>query len=65
MRDLDTTNAASIHILPGGFLKDGADVLAKPVTDICNHSVSLNKFFDAFKWAKIKPIFKKGRKTDV
>ena len=36
-----------------------------PVTDIYNLSISLNKFPSAFKLAKVKPIFKKGRKTNV
>ena len=48
-----------------GFLEDGANVLAKPIRDICNLSTSLNKFLSAFKLAKVKSIFKKGWKTDV
>ena len=43
LRDIDTLKAAGIDRLPGRFLKDGANVLAKPVTDICNLSRSLNK----------------------
>ena len=35
------------------------------ITDICNLSISFNKFPSAFKLAKVKPIFKKGRKTNV
>ena len=65
LRDIGTSKAAGIDRLPGRFLKDGADVLAKPVTDIRNLSISLNKFPRAFKLAKAKPIFKKGRKTNV
>ena len=60
LRDIDTSKAAGIDRLPGRFLKDGADFLAKPVTDICNLSISLNKFPRAIKLAKVKPIFKKG-----
>ena len=44
LRDIDTSKAAGIDRLPERFLKDGANVLAKPVTDICNLSISLNKF---------------------
>ena len=44
LRDISTSKAAGIDRLPGRFLKDGVDVLAKPVTDICNLSISLNKF---------------------
>ena len=65
MRDIDTSKAASIGRLPGRPLKDGAGVLVKPVTDICNLSISLNKFPSAFKLAKVKAIFKKGRITNV
>ena len=53
-RDIDTSKAAGIDRLPGRFLKDGANVLAKPITDICNLSVSLNKFPSAFKLAKVE-----------
>ena len=63
LREINTSKAAGIDRLPGRFLNDGANVLAKPVTDICNLSISLNKFPSAFKLAKVKPIFKKGRKT--
>ena len=55
----------SIDSFPGRFLKDGADVLTKPVADICNLLISLSKFPGAFKLAKVKPIFKKGGKTNV
>ena len=36
LRDIDTSKALGVNRLPGRFLKDGADVPAKPVTDICN-----------------------------
>ena len=65
MRDIDTSKAVGIDRLPGRFLKECADVLAKPVTDICNLSIFFNKFPRAFKFSKVKPTFKKGRKTNV
>ena len=65
LRDIDTSKSAGIGRVPERFLKDGANVLAKPVADICNLSISLNKFPSAFKLAKVKPIFRKGRKTNV
>ena len=46
-------------------LKDAISVVTKPVTDICNLSISLNKFPRAFKLAKVKPIFKNNQKTNV
>ena len=65
LRDIDILKAAGVNKLPGRFLKDGVDVLVKPVTDICNFSISLNEFPRALKLAKVKPIFKKVRKTNV
>ena len=65
LRDIGTSKAAVIDRLPGRFLKGGVDVLAKPVTDICNPSIPLNKFPRVSKLAKVKPFFKKGRKTNV
>ena len=62
LRDINISKAAGTDILPGRFLKDGAGALTKPVTDICNLSISPNKFPIALKSAKVKFIFKKGRK---
>ena len=59
MKDIDNAKATGIDRLPGTFTKDGADVLVKPVTGICDLSISLNKFPKAFKLAKFKPISKK------
>ena len=35
LRDIDTSKAAGVDRLPGRFLKDGVNVLAEPVKDIC------------------------------
>ena len=45
-------------------MKDGANILAKPISVLCNLSISQGVFPNACKVAKIKPIFKKGTKTD-
>ena len=59
MKDIGTGKAAGIERLSGRFLKDGAGVLAKSVTDFCNLLKYLNKFPSAFKLAKVKPTFQK------
>ena len=51
--------------LSGRFLKDGAKVLAKPVTVICNLLITSGKFPDSCKLAKLKPIYKKGSLTEA
>ena len=50
--DIDTSKTAGIGRLPGRFMNGSGNVLARPVTDICNFSVSLNKVPSAFKLAK-------------
>ena len=51
--------------LAGKFLKEGASVLVTPVTAICNLSIKLSAFPDKCKFAKLKPLFKKGSKTEA
>ena len=46
------------------LLKDGAEVLTKPICDIINLSIKLSTFPDKCKIAKLIPLFKKGFKTD-
>ena len=60
----EVTKAAGIDQISGKFLKDGARILAKPISELCNLSMTLGSFPDAFKIAKVKPLFKKGSKTD-
>ena len=45
-------------------LKDGAQIFAKPINELCNFSMILGIFPDARKIAKVKPLFKKGSKMD-
>ena len=43
---------------------DCANMLAKPIPALCNLAISQGVFPNACKVAKLKPIFKKGKKTD-
>ena len=40
MENIEISKAAAIDKLPGRFLKDGNEILSKPVSEICNLSVS-------------------------
>ena len=64
LKNVEVTKAAGIDQISGKFLKDGARVLAKPISELCNLSMALGSFPDACKIAKVKPLFKKGSKTD-
>ena len=64
LKNIDISKAVGIDNLPGRFLKDGAVILAKPVTEICNISIKSIIFPDPCKLAKLKSIFKKGSRMD-
>ena len=64
LKGLNPSKAAGIDNLSGKFLKDGAHVLARPMSQLCNLSIKLNSFPRSCKITKVKPLFKKGSKTD-
>ena len=64
MENIGISKASGIDKLPGRFLKDGAKILSKPISEICNLSISHGIFPNACKVAKLKPIFKKDKKVD-
>ena len=64
MKDLNPPNAAGIDNLSGKFLIDSANILARPISQLCNLSIKHNSFRRSCKIAKVKPLLKKGSKTD-
>ena len=65
LQNTNPSKAAGLDNLAGNFLKEGASVLVTPVTRICNLSIKLSTFPDKCKFAKLKPLFKKGSKTEA
>ena len=61
---IDISKAAGIDKISGRFLKDDANILAKPMAEICNISISSGFFPNDCKIAKLKPLRKKGSKTN-
>ena len=64
LKNFDESKAPGIDDLSGIFLKAGDSLLATPVTQLCNLSISSGRFPDACKIPKLKPLFEKGPKTD-
>ena len=64
-KDLYESKAAGLDNLSGKFWKDGATFLAKPISQICNVSIKYSIFLSDHKIAKLKPLFKKGSKTEI
>ena len=60
LKTTQVSKAAGIDNLSGSFLKDGAKGLSKPIRDLCNLSITSEKFPDPCKVVKLKPLYKKG-----
>ena len=61
--NFDITKSAGNDGVTGVFLKDGAEILASPIAQLCNLSISTSSFPDNCKTAKLLPLYKKGCKT--
>ena len=64
LKTTQVSKAAGIDNLSGRFLKDGAKVLSKPISDLCNLSITSEIFPDPCKVAKLKPLCKKVSLTE-
>ena len=60
----NANKAPGMDKLSGIFIKDGAELLASPLTQIVNLSIVSSLFPDPCKIAKLIALFKKGSKTD-
>ena len=61
---IDISKAAGSDKISGRFLNNGTNILAKPVAEICNIPISLGIFSSDCKIARLKPLYKKGSKTN-
>ena len=64
LEKINPNKSVGIDYLGGRFLKDGAKVLAKSITELFNLSIERSIFSDACKIAKLKPLYKKGSKIE-
>ena len=60
---MNIDKAAGIDNLSGKFLKDEANILAKPISELLNLSLKYSLFPTDCQIAKLKPLFKKVSKT--
>ena len=62
---IDISKAVGIDKISGRFLKDRANILAKPLAKIYNISISSGLFPSDRKIAKLKPLYKKDPKPTM
>ena len=65
LKDTNPEKVAGIDNLSGRFLKDGAVVLALPLSKLCNLPMKRSKFPLDCKIAKLKPLYKKESRRDL
>ena len=65
LKVLNPSKAAGFDNLSGNFLKDSANILARSISQLCNLSIKFNSFPRSCKIAKVKPLLRKGSKTDT
>ena len=59
MKDINIVKVAGFDNLSEKFLKDGANILLKLISKICNLSKKYSAFPTGCQIAKLKPLFKK------
>ena len=64
LKKFKSSKATGVDNLAERFLKDGSNILCTPIAKICNLFIKLAYFPDKRKVAKIKPLHKKGLKTN-
>ena len=62
MENIEISKVAGIGRLSGRFLKDGTEILSKPISEICNLSISHGIFTNDCKVA-ISNLFSKKAKS--
>ena len=62
LKNVEVTKAAGTDQNMETFFKDGEQILAKPISELRNLSITLGSFPDACKVPKVKPLFKKSSK---
>ena len=65
LRQLKTSKASGLDGISPHLLKDAAEVISKPLTQIINASLSQGTVPHEWKHARVTPLFKKGVSTDM
>ena len=64
LKEFKTKKHTGIDNLAGRILEDNLKTLCTPIAKICKLSIKLASFANECKVGKVKPLYKKGLKTD-
>ena len=65
LKNLKCNKSSGMDNIPPRLLKDAAAVIAKPLTEIINTSLAMGAVPDEWKCAKVTPVFKKGKRSEM
>ena len=65
LKNLKCNKSSGMDNIPPRLLKDAAAVIAKPLTKIINTSLAMGAVPDEWKRAKVTPVFKKGKRSEM
>ena len=60
LKEIDPSKAVGLDNIGGKFLKEGAEELSRPISQLINLSIKNSTFPDQCKIAKLKALYKKG-----
>ena len=61
---MKTSKSTGLSNMPARLLKDGSNVIAKPLTVLLNRTINDGSIPSEWKHAKVAPIHKAGSKSD-
>ena len=65
LNNLNINKSTGYDEIPAKFLKNSSTEIREVITYLIDLSISTNIFPEELKYAKVKPLFKKGDKTEV
>ena len=65
LKNLKCNKSSGMDNIPPRLLKDAAAVIGKPLTEIINTSLAMGAVPDEWKCAKVTPVFKKGKRSEM
>lgn len=65
LKKLKCNKSSGLDNIPPRLLKDSATIIAKPLTKIINASLMTEVVPDVWKRAKVTPVFKKGKRSEM
>ena len=65
LNKLNVNKSAGYDEIQAKFLRDGCSEIREVITHLINLSITTNVFPEEFKFAKVRPLYKKNDKTEV